>query len=72
MGVIRIQEVMVKSKLSRSTIYSLCIQGLFPPPRKIGVRAVGWIESEVDHWMEARPTALPTRRSAGAEPKEKQ
>jgi prophage regulatory protein len=29
-------------------------QGSFPRPVRIGKRAVGWVESEVDGWIEAR------------------
>ncbi len=39
---------------SRSTIYADMSKGNFPLPIKIGARAVGWLESEVHDWIEAR------------------
>ena len=39
---------------SRSTIYADMSEGNFPLPIKIGARAVGWLESEVRDWIEAR------------------
>jgi prophage regulatory protein len=35
-------------------IYQLEAEQRFPPRIKIGVRAVGWIESEVQAWLEQR------------------
>jgi len=37
---------------SRSSIYLMISKGLFPKPVKLGVRAVGWKESEIDEWIE--------------------
>lgn len=35
-------------------------KGVFPKPVKLGLRAVGWIESEVSTWFRARARALRT------------
>lgn len=40
--------------LSSSTIYEMIARGEFPPPVKLGKRAVGWVESELDQWLEKR------------------
>lgn len=40
--------------LSRSTIYALIAAGDFPKPLKLGKRAVGWRQSEVDAWLNSR------------------
>lgn len=37
-----------------STLYDLMAAGQFPRPINLGARAVGWIESEVDAWIETR------------------
>lgn len=37
-----------------STLYDLMAAGHFPRPINLGPRAVGWIESEVDAWIESR------------------
>lgn len=52
MRFIRLKEVISKTGLSRSTIYSLIKEGRFPPSVPIGSRAVAWVESEVEEFME--------------------
>ena len=42
--------------LSRSTIYAMIAEGSFPKPVKLGKRAVGWRESEVNAWLKSRTT----------------
>ena len=44
-----------RTGLSRSTIYARIAEGAFPRPIDLGGgRAVGWIESEIDAWLQAR------------------
>jgi prophage regulatory protein len=40
--------------LRRSTIYRMQASGQFPQRIKIGARAVGWIEREVQEWLAKR------------------
>lgn len=40
--------------LSRSTIYQNMQVGDFPKPIRLGAKAVGWVESEIVDWIEAR------------------
>ena len=47
-------EVEAKTGLSRSTIYEKMKSGTFPKPVKLGPRAVGWLESDIDAWLEER------------------
>lgn len=47
-------ELKSKVALSRSSIWRLERQGKFPERRKISTNRVGWIEQEVDQWIEAR------------------
>ncbi len=54
---LRLPEVLVRTGLSRSTIYVRLDQGRFPRPVSLGARAVGWIESEVDEWIRERIVA---------------
>ena len=53
----RLEEVLEVCKLSKSTLYQLMSQGLFPRPVLVGARAVRWRESEVIAWLAARPLA---------------
>jgi len=49
---IRLPEVMKKTGYGKAWIYKLISDGRFPEPVKIGVRAVAFVESEVDQWMD--------------------
>jgi len=40
--------------LGRSSIYKFVSEGTFPKPVSLGVRAVGWVEAEVDAWIGAK------------------
>lgn len=39
--------------LSKSTVWRLEREGRFPRRRRLGMRAVGWLASEVQEWMQA-------------------
>src|SRR5215831_17677255 len=47
--------VIARTGLSRSSIYSYIAQGLFPRQRRLGLRRVGWLASEVRAWIRSRP-----------------
>ena len=51
---IRRPEVIAKVGLQTSQIYDLIAEGRFPTPVPIGARAVAWLESEIDAWIDAR------------------
>lgn len=53
---LRINQVTARTGLSRATIYSMMKIGSFPMKTALGVRAVGWLSSEIEHWMLARKT----------------
>jgi prophage regulatory protein len=38
----------------RTNVYYLIQSGDFPPPIKLGSRAVGWIETEIEDWINSR------------------
>ena len=50
--ILRLPEVMDRTALSRSTIYLRVSQGVFPKPVNLGARAVGWIEAEIQEWLQ--------------------
>ncbi|RQW80305.1 MAG: AlpA family transcriptional regulator [Methylococcus sp.] len=52
--VLRRPEVEQRVGLARSTIYHLISLGQFPTPIKLGAKSVGWIEGEIDGWLESR------------------
>ena len=39
---------------SRSTIWRWVRAGIFPKPLRVGPNSIGWLESEIEGWLEAR------------------
>lgn len=56
---LRRPEVERRTGLSRTTIYRLMDEGQFPRPRRIGLRAVAWLQHEIDAWQASRPLTRP-------------
>ena len=54
--ILRLPTVKARTGLSRSTIYLRMSDGVFPKPISLGGRAVGWIESDIQSWIEQRLT----------------
>jgi prophage regulatory protein len=52
--ILRLPQVCAVTGLKRSMVYQLEAERRFPNRIKIGVRAVGWIESEVRTWVAMR------------------
>ena len=52
--VLRRPAVETLTGIPRSTLYAKIASGDFPAPIKIGQRAVGWLESEVNDWLSSR------------------
>ena len=51
---LRIANVMVRTGLSRSSIYLGINKGTFPKAISIGSRSVAWLESDVDAWVQTQ------------------
>lgn len=50
--ILRRKQVRQKTGLPYSTMYQRISEGRFPKPISLGgARAVGWIESEIDQWL---------------------
>ena len=62
--ILRLPDVKRSTGLSRSTIYLRITQGTFPRPVSLGGRAVGWLEAEVQQWLERR---IEASRSEGTD-----
>lgn len=54
MRLIRLKEVMQLTGLARSTVYKFMKEQRFPSTVPLGVRAVAWVEAEVQDWLQAR------------------
>ena len=51
---IKLKDVTAMTGLSRSHLYALAQQGIFPKPVKLTERSSAWVESEVQGWIESR------------------
>ena len=50
----RLPTVLKLTGLGRSTIYRWVADGLFPPPVRLGPRAIAWRWSDLDRWTQSR------------------
>ena len=53
-NVLRRPLVTTKTGLKRSAIYEQMAAGTFPKCIKLGPRAVGWLETEINDWIQSR------------------
>lgn len=53
-SLIRLSEVQRRTALGKAWIYRLMSQGKFPSSVKIGSRAIAFVESEIDEWINQR------------------
>ncbi len=51
-NILRLPAVKARTGLSRSTIYLRVSHGTFPKPVSLGARAVGWVEAEIQEWLQ--------------------
>lgn len=52
--ILRLPKVEEKTGYKHTTIYEMVKAGSFPTPISLGPRAVGWVESEIDEWIDGR------------------
>lgn len=55
--ILRFQEVTELTGLSRSTIWRKERLGLFPKRKQLGLNSVGWLESDIQQWLENLPSS---------------
>ena len=53
-SILRLPDVKKRTGLSRSSIYEFMKQRHFPAQIVLGARCVGWIEGEIDEWIQDR------------------
>lgn len=56
-AILRLPAVKSRTGLSRSSIYAKMQVDEFPKSISIGIRAVGWIESDIQQWITYRVKA---------------
>jgi prophage regulatory protein len=69
MRLLRFPDLSDRVGLRHSAIYDAIRKGTFPKPVSLGRKAVAWLESEVDAWINARiaerDAATPPKRRRG-------
>jgi prophage regulatory protein len=64
--ILRWPELKQRIGFSRSHIHNLVAKGDFPPPIKLGNRASGWLESQVNAWLQQRIAQSQTETETAA------
>lgn len=64
MQVIRIQDVCQKMAVSRTSLWRLSKNSDFPKPINLGGRVAGFLEHEIDAWLEAKAAVRPSVKGA--------
>ena len=54
MKLLRLNDVMTKTGLSRSSIYKQMSNDNFPRHVKLGARIVAWHEAAIDNWISSK------------------
>jgi prophage regulatory protein len=49
--ILRLKDVIAKTGLSRSNIYSLLSAGKFPKKIQLSPRCIGFLEADIDNWL---------------------
>ncbi len=58
MKILRIRDVTITTGLSRTTVWRLERRGEFPRRVRLSPNSTGWIESEIEQWIESRPRGM--------------
>ena len=53
--ILRLRDVQKRTGVSRSSIYVWKEDGRFPQSLQVSVGRIGFLESEVDDWIDSRP-----------------
>lgn len=54
MRVLKLKDVLHKTSLGKTTLYALVKNSEFPKQIELGLRSVGWLESEVEAWIQSK------------------
>ncbi|WP_116964340.1 helix-turn-helix transcriptional regulator [Fastidiosibacter lacustris] len=65
LNIIKLPLVVEKTSLSTASIYRLAKVGKFPAPVKLSERSSGWLESDVNQWIDNRIKARDGKLSKG-------
>ena len=65
--ILRLPTVLLRTGLSRSTVYARVAEGTFPRQLSLGPNTVGWRETDIDTWIDGL-TAIRTVEAYRAKP----
>ena len=65
--ILRLPTVLLRTGLSRSTVYARVAEGTFPRQLSLGPNTVGWRETDIDTWIDGL-TAIRTDEGNRAKP----
>ncbi len=60
MKILRPTELADVLSVSLVTLWRMEKRGELPPRRQISKRVVGWLESDIEDWINSRPEKVPT------------
>ncbi len=60
--ILRMKQVVERTGICRAMVYRLQRLGQFPQSIKLSERATGWLEHDVDAWIESRISQTPAVR----------
>ena len=64
--IVRLNTVLARTGLSRSTIYRKIAEGTFPAQLRISINGAGWRESDINRWIaRSRGVAAERKKSMG-------
>ncbi|WP_040628249.1 helix-turn-helix transcriptional regulator [Mucilaginibacter paludis] len=61
--IMRLPEVIYNTGLARSTIYQKIAAAKFPAPITLGPKSVGWLQSDVQNWIQEKINQTQTNRA---------
>jgi prophage regulatory protein len=62
--ILRLKDVQEKTGLKHSAIYERVLKGRFPKQFRLGAKAVGWLEEEIDAWIDTQVAARDAGKAA--------
>lgn len=65
-SILRLPKVLERTGMSKATVYRGIKAGTFPAPVSLGSRAIGWLESSIDEFIESRKVVSRIKAEGGA------
>ena len=54
MKILRIKQVIEMTGTSKTTIYRWLNDGVFPKPINLSAKSVGWLEADINDWIQSK------------------